>query len=375
MSHRIDYTMSRDSVGGAVNRRDPYLVKNNQTVWERGVRGGYGAVIMPAVTQLFYDNYFSNQTVDSALATPWTGVTSAIVRDENALIGDFSVELPDDDSRIYDTFTLAAATHTLSFYAYVPPPAMIDEVFPHFDNANKTPTGIVSLGGYWYFIWYSGAAVASAKNYGVWNENTSEGSVWIDCLSLTQTDAPVGFVPNSSTTQTYASADHNLKFTLPEPLPASGSLSFTVMPFFTNTNKAVDDDPVILSFFPNGGDTSSDDYLIIQIDDNGSQGIYAVKKVGGGAAESTGTTGYAKTGFAGFTPIEIVLTWSFEPSGTKHVNIFANGELAIESADWDEGFPVNLTDLWIGSQRDTGPANSNHAQSLIQDVTIHSRES
>lgn len=374
MGERIPYTFTRDSVAALIKPHgESRLVQAGiPVVGYPGVRGGGGFLIMPAVTQQFYDNYLSNQTVDAAIGSPWTISGTVTARDENTLLGSRSAEIA-VDSYLKQTFTLPAVTHVVSAFVYAPPPAMLDKIDLFFNSAYCNPTGIVSLGDYRYFFWFVSTSVNTPKGYGIAHRDGSEGSIWVDCLSLTQTAAPVGFVPNSQTAATQASADDNLKFTLSEPLPQSGSLSFVVIPFFADTNKAVDDDPVILSFFPSGGDTSGDDYLLIQIDDNGSQGIYAVKKVGGGSAESTGTTGYAATGFAGFTPIEVVLTWDFAAGGTKRVNIFANGELVVESADWDEGFPVNLTDMWVGSQRDTGPANTNHAQSTIQDVQVHRR--
>lgn len=380
MARRSDYTIERDSVAAGVNRLDPYIVEENQIIWERGVRGGMGIMVMPAVTQYFKDNYFSNQTVDQALASPWSG-NNDLVKAEYNLLEDYSVRLdgPTGDANAYLIYQTSSVM-TVSGYIYAPPPFNLNALKFYNGNGSTTaaPTQTVSLGDYWYFSWLTATGQNGASDrWGVFIDNSSNphGYCWVSNLSLTQTSASVGFIPNSSTTLTATSEDNNLKYTLIRALPQSGSMSFVVIPYFDNDGSAIDDDPTILAFYPSDGDSTGDDYLLIQIDDNGSQGIYAEKKVGGGSAESTGTTGYAATGFINHTPTEIVLTWDFAAGGTKRVNIFANGELVVESNDWDEGFPTNLTDFWCGVERTGASTYGNHAQSIIQDFQIFRRSS
>lgn len=375
---RIPYTFARDSIAAVINPlAESRLVQAGiPIVGYPGVRGGGGFLIMPAVTQLFYDNYFSNQTVDQAVGAPWTEFNTATVRDENTLLGGLSVELPGDGGVNYVYRSISptnALLYTSSAFIYAPPPATLHDIRIPALGVGQIPT-FISLGGYWYFVFYTFTGDGSSDWYGVlYNDSDEGGSIWVDCLSLTQTDAPVGFVPNAQTDATQASADDNLKFTLAEPLPQSGAISFVYIPFYDNDGSGSDDTPYAVSFLPKDLADNGDDFITMQMRDVVSEGLNVAKKKDGGSAEETFQDGHGGSGFSAFEPIEFVIDWDFAPGGTKLVRIWANGELQVESDNYTEGWPTNLVDMWVGVRRAGASSWTNHAQAIIQDIQIHRR--
>jgi len=379
MARRVPETIERDSTAASVDSIDGGIVADDSAVSQRGIRGGYGAVIMPAITQYVLDSYLSEQTDGVALVAPWLG-DNDVVRDENAFVGDLSVEL--DGTGTDATAYQKGYDHdneivTTSAYIYAPPPFNLAslKMFTGNVGAVDSPTGIISLGDYRYFVWFTGEAGVSVNDlFGVHIENDDNpiGSVWVDCMTVTESEAPVNFIPNNSEIDYVLTSDDKMKLALEVALPQSGTIDFTYIPFFDNTNKAIDTAPTILTFLTAGGNIGSNDYVTIKVDDTNSRGIYLVKKVGAGGEESTGDTGFAGTGFKAFEPVQVTIIWDFTGSGTNQVKIFINGVLEIESGDLTN-WPTGLIDIWIGVTRSAASTYIQHGQCAIQDIQIFRR--
>jgi len=370
----IPYSFTRDSVAAIIDpfKESRLVVENQPVVGYPGVRGGGGFLVMPSVEQLFYDNYLGNQTLDAAIGSPWTS-GDGVARDENALLGGLSVEMP-KNSTLYQVYQTADVL-TFSAFVYIPPPMIFEDINLYIgDGSTSTDiltlgAGIVSLGDYWYFIFdtFTGQNGATDR-WGIVHANTGNDTpIWVDCLSLTETPSPVGFVPNASASATETSEDDDLMMTLKEPLPQSGSLSFVFIPFY-DKDDSVDAALDLLSIYPSGGAADDDIRMGVGLNTNG---LFVYAETVDGGDENT-TDDYALTDWVAFVPHEIVIRWDLQPGGTKLTTIFVDGELQTESVGITV-MPEGLVDVWIGVRRAEAAVWANHAQVIIQDLQFHGR--
>ena len=377
MARRVQEVMERDSEAAAIDNINPRVVGTDTPMSQRGVRGGYGVLIMPGATQIFKDNYFSNQTADQALGAPWTG-NNDLARIENPFLGDNSVEL-DGLNADADAYQIYQTTDDMvvSAYFFAPPPFNLATFKFYTGDADAivAPDGIISLGEYKYFAYLAATGQNAVDDrWGVLIDNSfnPHGLIWVDCLSLTATLAPLAFIPNDQAGDPITSEDDVFKLTLDEPLPQSGTFDFVFMPYWVNTNKAVDASPVLFCFLSSGGNTGSNDYVMFQIDDTNSNGIFVEASIAGGEKGTTNSDGYAATGFKAFEAMQVTVIWDFSDGGSKLIRIYINGDLKVSSdniVDW----PTTLTDIWVGVERSGSTTFTNHIQGLLQDASTFRR--